>query len=151
MNTHLINSPFAFYVESKYIPHNIDRNIRDSSHSSILKDIMARKYNYVMQIMERVNWDDHFASIRKLSHSRKKRFTRRFIYHRLPTGKIQYLNRSRCPHCDLMFTNRTHHDNFLMCISTGVQKHNIFKSLSSTLIKLTLLHPFEHTYVLRVD
>ena len=40
-----------------------------------------------------------------------------------------------------MFTNITHHDNFLMCVLTGVQKYNRFKSLSSTLIKLNAPPP----------
>ena len=46
---------------------------------------------------------------------------------------MQFLNRSRCPHCDTMFDNETHHDHFLTCIQTRVQKHARIKSLSRTL------------------
>ena len=55
INTHLVTSPFVIYVDNKYISRNIDRKIRDSSHSSIAKDFLARKYNWTMQLMEQNN------------------------------------------------------------------------------------------------
>ena len=85
--------------------------------------------------MNLINWEAHSNYIRKLSHS-KKRFIRRFIHHRLPTGKMQFLNRSRCPHCDTMFNNETHHDHFLTCVQTSAQKHTRLQSLTNTLNKL---------------
>ena len=104
INTHLLTSSFAIYVQNKYIPHNIDSKIRESSHSNIAKDSLMRKYNWTTQTMSHINWEDHSDCIRKLSHS-QRRFTRRFIHHYLPTCNIQFLNRSRCPHCDIMFNN----------------------------------------------
>ena len=74
----LISSPRHL----RYMSTKIDRKIRNPSHSSIAKYFLARKHNWTMQLMERINWEDHSTSIRKLYHS-KKRFTRRFIHHPL--------------------------------------------------------------------
>ena len=94
-----------------------------------------------MQTMTRINWENHSNSIRKLSNS-KKRFTRRFIHHRLSTSKMQFLNRPRCPYCDIMFTNRKkNHDHFLTCLKPRAQKHNRIQYLSSTLNKINTPPP----------
>ena len=82
--------------------------------------------------MTQINWDAHSNCIRKLSHP-KKRCIRRFIHHRLPTGKMLFVNRSRCSHCDTMFNNATHHDHFLTCVRTRAQKHEIIQTLTHTL------------------
>ena len=148
IHTHFTTSPFAIYTDNKYIPHSIDRNIRDSSHSSITKDCLATKYNWTMQLMERINWKDHSTNMHKLYPS-KKLLTRRFIHHRLPKGKMYFHNQSRFSYCNIMFTNRTHHHHFLTCIWTGLQKHKRLQSLSSTLIKQNThihTHPFEHKF-----
>ena len=71
--------------------------------------------------MNLINWKAHSTCIRKLSHP-KKRCIRRFIHHRLPTGKMQFLNRSRCPNCDTMFNNETHHGHVLTCVQNCAQK-----------------------------
>ena len=81
INTHLPTSPFAIYIQNKYIPHNIDSNIKESSHSNIAKYFLMHKYNWTAQTMSKINWEEHSYCTRKLSHS-KKRFTRRFIHHR---------------------------------------------------------------------
>jgi len=135
INTHLITSPFAIYVANNYIPHNIDNKIRESSHSKLAQDFLKQKYKPSTKTMNLINWEAHSTCIRKLSHS-KKRFIRRFIHHRLPTGKMQFLNRSRCPHCDTMFNNETHHDHFLTCVQTSDQKHTRLQSLTNMLNKL---------------
>ena len=85
--------------------------------------------------MNLINWEDHSTCIRKLSHS-KIIFIRRFIHHRLPTGKTQFLNRSRCPHCDTMFSNETYHDHFLTCVQKSAQKHTRLQSLTNKLNKI---------------
>ena len=135
INTHLLTSPFAIYVANNYIPHNIDNKIRETSHSTIAKEFLQTKYKWSTQTINQINWEAHSNCIRKLSHS-KKRFIRRFIHHRLPTGKMQFLNRSRCPHCDTMFDNDTHHDHFLTCSLTDVNKHKRLQTLTNTLNKL---------------
>ena len=119
---------------TKNIPHSIDRNIRYSSHSSITKDSLTTKYNWTIQLMERINWEDHSTNMRKLYPS-KKLLIRRCIHNRLPKGKMYFHNQSRFSYCNIMFTNRTHHHHFLTCIWTGLQKDKRVQSLSSTVIK----------------
>ena len=85
--------------------------------------------------MNLINWEAHSTCIRKLSHP-KKRCIRRFIHHRLPTGKMQFLNRSRCPHCDTMFNNETHHDHFVTCVQTSAKKDTRLQSLTNTWNKI---------------
>ena len=89
INTHLITSLFVIYVATNYISHNIDNKIRESSHSKLAQDFSNQKYKWSTKTMNIINWEAHLTCIRKLSHS-KKRFIRRFIHHRLPTGKIQF-------------------------------------------------------------
>ena len=92
-------------VANKYIPHNIDHKIRDSSHSSITKDFVAqKKTEQCQQCLESIG---RIIPLASASFPTQKIFTRRFIHHYLPTVKVQFSNRSRCPHCDIMFTNTT--------------------------------------------
>ena len=108
---------------------------RESSHSNLAQEFLQRKYNWTAKTMTQINWDAHSNCIRKLSHS-KKRCIRRFIHHRLPTGKMLFVNRSKCPHCDTMFNNAIHHDHFLTCVRTSVQKHKMIQTLTNTLNKI---------------
>ena len=49
---------------------------------------------------------------------------------------MQFLNRSRFPHCDTMFNNETHYDHFLTCVQTSAQKHTRLQSLTNKLNKI---------------
>ena len=50
---------------------------------------------------------------------------------------MQFLNRSRCPNCDTMFNNETHHGHVLTCVQNCAQKHTRLQSLTNT---LNILH-----------
>ena len=70
INTHLLASPFAIHISNEHTPYNIEHKIRDSSHSSIAKDFLARKCNWTIPTIFRINWVDHSSCIRKLYHSK---------------------------------------------------------------------------------
>ena len=65
-----------------------------------------------------------------------KRFNLRFIHHRLPTGKMQFTNDHRCPHCQLIFDTNTPHDHFLQCSKTTTEKKQRLDSIENILDKI---------------
>ena len=95
--------------------HNIDSNIRESSHSNLAQEVFTTK----IQLDSKNNNPNKLGSLFELhpqALSLQKKFIRRFIHHRLPTGKMQFVYRSRYFHCDTIFNNATHHDHFLTCV-----------------------------------
>ena len=102
-----------------------------------------------MQTMSWINLEDQSNSIQKMSLS-KTRFARRFIHHRLPTGEMQFLNRSRCQNSDIMFTNSINEDKKLskIRIQEYLEDNSPLNStnLSDTKISAMIIHPTSSSY-----
>ena len=111
INTHAISLPFAIYINNKYIHHHPDHSIRIDSHKHEAQIFLQNKYTWSTKIFHSINWDSHSSCLISLPNS-LKRFSLRFIHHRLPTGNMLFDSPHPCPYCKITFTSSSAHDHF---------------------------------------
>ena len=91
INTHLLSAPFAIYIKGRYIPHQFERELRKRHFRKEAKKCLMQKYAWNLQTFQSINWNSHDKSIHDTRYS-QTRFITRFIYHRLPVGKMNFIS-----------------------------------------------------------
>ena len=135
INTHAISLPFAMYINNQYTHHRPDHSIRIASHQHEAHTFLKNKYRWSSKVFHSINWDSHGSCLLTLNDS-LKRFSLRFIHHRLPTGKMLFTYPNSCPYCKSPFTPSSPHDHFLTCSNSSLDKETRLNSIQKTLSTL---------------
>ena len=122
MNINILSLPFAIYVDHQYIYHKIYNNIRSHVHSKSTRLFLRRKYLLKITKFSFIDCKSYSKCINKLPYI-QKRFELRFIYHKLPSGKLKFGYQHDCPYCSSTYST-IHHDHFLTCPSNITQKYS---------------------------
>ena len=116
----------------QYIHNKVDHHIRQHSHADEAREFLMQKYQWSTTTINSIDWETQRNIINKLPHA-IHRTCLRFIHHRLPTGKMQFDIKHRCPYCNQSPTAVTSHDHFLQCIQSGQRKNIRLKKISQFL------------------
>ena len=134
INIHLLSAAFAIYIKGIYIPYQFERGLRHQHFSKEAKQFLMQKYTWNLQTFQFINWNSHDKSIRDTRYT-QKRFITRFIHHRLPVGKMNFISEHRCPYCDIIQNQNINHDHFLQCNSLRGKKKKWIENLRTALSK----------------
>ena len=66
----------------------------------------------------------------------RKRYAIRFIYHRLPIGKMQFELKHPCSHCNILFYYDSDHDHFLTCLKLEDKKFKRIQKIELVMLQL---------------
>ena len=123
------------YINNTYIHHRPDHSIRIDSHKHEAQLFLQNKYTWSTKLFHSINWYSRASCFLSLPDS-LKRFSLRFIHHRLSTGNMLFDSPHRCLYCKITFTSSSAHDNFLTCPSTSSNEYIRLRSINTTLSTL---------------
>ena len=95
-----------------------------ASHPTLVKHESSYKLNIIYDsdfLFDRLKYS--FLLFPFLPDS-VRRFSLRFIHHRLPTGNMLFYSPRSCSHCNLNLNSFLPHDHFLLCSSSNSNKHS---------------------------
>ena len=140
LNLPLPSAPFAIYIHQKYIHLNFQQRIRESCSEQDAKLFLQSKYNWTASTIQNIEWNLHSKCYKSLSTGEKRNISR-YIHHRIPSGKMMFELKHRCPYCRLLPNSTTDHDHFLTCINSSLQKDTRIKTLTNRLDRLNTPPP----------
>lgn len=113
-------------------------NISLSTSINILKKTVSkteREHSCNQNIIRvKVDWLSHFSCHNSLSTTKNRNIVR-YIYHRIPSGKLIFTLKHCFPGCGLFLDSGTYHDRFLACVSTHQYKTQRPASLEKRIVK----------------
>ena len=135
LNTHILQTALAIYVNGKYIPNNYINSIRAACGEKDAKAFLMRKYQWTTATIEDIEWELHAKYIKKQTYSRKKTLMK-FIHRWLASGNKNFGQKLLCPSCKQQENTGMDHDHFLTCYASGIRKQrriNLFTNLLHSL------------------
>ena len=106
------NTPFALYVNNKFITNNYVKEIRKHCGKIDATTYMINKYNWSKKTLNSIERNLHSEFIRKQSYSRRKTLTK-YCHRWLSAGRKNFGQTLACPHCHKTEDKDMDHDHFL--------------------------------------
>ena len=132
LNLPLPSAPFAIYIQQNYIHINFQKRICETCSAQGAKWFIQSKCNWTASTIQNIEWNLHSKSYKSLSTGERRNISR-YIHHRLPSGKMMFEFKHRCPYCRLLPDSTTDHDHFFTCINSILQKDTRIKTLTTRL------------------
>ena len=114
LNHHLESQPFALYMNGKYLHANISKDIRAKNYEKEASLFLRNKYKWNARAFQSIAWNELSLSLNKQAFNNKIGI-RKYMYHRLASGKMNFHLEHMCPNCKLVMNKETPHDHFLSC------------------------------------
>ena len=132
LNLPLPSAPFTIYIQQNYIHINFQKRICETCSEQGAKWFIQSKCNWTATTNQNIEWNLHSKIYKSLSTGERRNISR-YIHHRLPSGKMMFEFKHRCPYCRLLLDSTTDHDHFFTCINSILQKDTRIKTLTTRL------------------
>ena len=132
INTHIINTSLALYINGKYIPNNYIYAIRSSCGEKQAKSFLMNKHRWSKSTINDIERDLCANFIKKQTYFRKKTLIK-FVHRWLASGNKNFGQKLMCPHCHQQEDNLMDHDHFLTYSSSGRSKQLRLRLLTNLL------------------
>ena len=114
LNRKLESQPFVLYMNGKYLHASISKDIKAKSHEKEARLFLRKKYKWNAQVFQSITRDELSFTLNKQAFNNKIRI-RKFMHHRLASGKTNFLLEHMYPNCKLVMNKETSHEHFTMC------------------------------------
>ena len=127
INSHIINTSIAVYVDHNYHPNNYSSAIKLRSGETTANEFMMNKYGWNTTTIKNIAWKYHATSINSQSHSTQKNM-RKFVHRWLSSGSHNRCEALICPYCALREDDTMGYDYLLQCSSSTIKKERLDSS-----------------------
>ena len=128
INTHILNTPIAVYINNKYNPNNYNSAIKMRSGKTEAKQFMMNKYRWSTKTINNIAWKYHATIINSQSHS-TQRMMRKFVHRWLSFGSHNRGEALLCSFYKVLEDETMPRDHFLQCSVSTIHKRSGYNQL----------------------